>query len=63
MAAERPAEIRPIVMDLKAAKPVTNIDRRTCHRTVPMKIIGAGLSRSGTSCTSFCTALVKDDEF
>lgn len=28
---------------------LTDIDRRTCHRTVPVKIIVCGLSRTGTS--------------
>jgi len=28
----------------------TDIDRRKCHRVVPLKVIGLGLSRSGTAC-------------
>ena len=29
----------------------TDIDRRQCHRTVPMKVLALGLGRTGTACT------------
>lgn len=28
----------------------TNIDRRKCHRTVPMKVLALGVGRTGTAC-------------
>lgn len=28
----------------------TCIDRRKCHRTVPMKVLGLGVGRTGTAC-------------
>ena len=30
----------------------TNIDRRKCHRTVPMKVLALGVGRTGTACES-----------
>lgn len=30
----------------------TNIDRRKCHRTVPMKVLALGVGRTGTACMS-----------
>jgi hypothetical protein len=28
----------------------TNINRRKCHRTVPMKVLALGVGRTGTAC-------------
>lgn len=28
----------------------TNIVRRKCHRTVPMKVLALGVGRTGTAC-------------
>lgn len=51
--AEPPPELQKIdVGDPAAFAIATNIDRRTCTRTVPLKVICLGLSRSGTSCES-----------
>lgn len=36
--------------DVYTPKAVTEIDRRTCHRVVPMKVLVLGLSRTGTNC-------------
>lgn len=33
-------------------QPDANIDRRTCVRTMPMEVLGLGLSRTGTTCES-----------
>lgn len=32
--------------------PDANINRRTCHRTLPMEVLSLGLSRTGTTCES-----------
>lgn len=31
----------------------TDINRRTCHRKVPMKVLILGLGRTGTACKLF----------
>lgn len=43
--------------DNLAPQPITNIftddtciDRRKCHRTVPMKVLALGVGRTGTAC-------------
>jgi hypothetical protein len=47
--------------DNLAPQPVTDIftsdtciDRRKCHRTVPMKVLALGVGRTGTACM-FCS--------
>lgn len=44
--------------DNLAPQPITDIftgdtciDRRKCHRTVPMKVLALGVGRTGTACT------------
>lgn len=34
----------------------TCIDRRQCHRTVPMKVLALGVGRTGTACTCHSTS-------
>jgi hypothetical protein len=64
MAAERPAENRQIVIDLKSCETCNEHRPQDVPQNAPYEDHrGAGLSRSGTSCTSFCTALVEEDEF
>lgn len=48
--------------DNLAPKPVTDIftddtaiDRRKCHRKVPMKVLALGVGRTGTACTFVLT--------
>lgn len=36
----------------------TCIDRRKCHRTVPMKVLALGVGRTGTACM-FCPCEIK----
>lgn len=43
-----PADANQDMHDLMSGH--QNIDRRTCKRVVPMKVIIAGLGRTGTSC-------------
>lgn len=33
----------------------TCIDRRKCHRTVPMKVLALGVGRTGTACELIST--------
>lgn len=46
-----------ILSDNLAPQPITdiftndtNIVRRKCHRTVPMKVLALGVGRTGTAC-------------
>ncbi|KAM3421675.1 hypothetical protein BST61_g2060 [Cercospora zeina] len=45
----RPPPRRPVVGDFEAMQHATNIDRRTCSRVVPLKLLCLGLSRTGTA--------------
>jgi hypothetical protein len=31
-------------------RPDQNVDRRTCERVIPMKVLSLGISRTGTAC-------------
>ncbi|KAF2160509.1 hypothetical protein M409DRAFT_29130 [Zasmidium cellare ATCC 36951] len=46
---QEPPPRRPLVCAPEGFANVTNIDRRTCKREVPLKVIGLGPSRTGTS--------------
>lgn len=38
----------------------TCIDRRKCHRTVPMKVLALGVGRTGTACTIISSHRLSD---
>lgn len=42
----------PCSLSIGLPRPVTSIDRRKCHRIVPMRILALGLCRTGTECES-----------
>lgn len=63
MSTRTPPPRRRIVGDPLGMTNLTNIDRRMCHRVVPMKVLGMGLSRTGTSCKSAsCVTLIPDTD-
>lgn len=53
---QQPPPRRPVVCAADGFGNVTNIDRRTCKRVVPLKVIGLGPSRTGTSCKADITS-------
>lgn len=42
-------ERRPVVGTSEAMERITNVSRRECHRTVPMKVLALELSGTGTA--------------
>lgn len=54
-----PPPRRPVVCAADGFVNVSNIDRRTCQRVVPLKVIGLGPSRTGTSCKAESTISFK----